>query len=120
MLLIPGLLACRDDSRGPATLTGIVEGPTPLGAAAFVLPVEGVTRVEVVRPDDWIFTRFVPEEGLVRVVLVAGPGASGPLRFLIHVEDGRAPLPRATLMELADAEDRRISGTSGYTIQIRP
>jgi hypothetical protein len=120
ILLAPLLLACTDRSRGPATLQGTIEGAGPVGAAAFVLPIEGITRVEAARAEDWIFVRFVPEEGMVRVVLVAGPGATGPLPFVLHVQDGSAPIPRGTLMELADATNRRISGTSGYTVQIRP
>lgn len=114
-----GAAACDDAHRGPTTLQGVIEGPSALGAAYFVLPAEGVLGVET-EGGSWIFSHERVEEGMIRVVLVAGAESAGPLRFRVRVEDARAPLPQAALVELADFENRRLSGTAGYTIRIRP
>jgi hypothetical protein len=119
MTLVIGVAGCDDRNRGPAVLQGVIEGPGPVGAAFFVLPSAGVLAVEPLDGDQ-VFTRVIPEEGTIRVVLVAGQTGGGSLRFRVRVEDGRGPLPQGTLVELADTQNRRVSGTTGYRIQIRP
>jgi hypothetical protein len=117
--LLPLLAGCRDEVRGPVTLQGVIDGPGPVGAAFFVLPIEGVLSVEAV-DGDHLFTRFIPDDGVIRVVLVAGDRAAGPLRFRVQVADARVPRPQGSLVQLADIENRPIPNHMGYRIQIRP
>lgn len=96
----------------PATL--LVTLVSPHGAeGAAVVELQGAA-VDSITPDAG--TLFVERQGEVARVVVIAPVA-GELRFRVHLSDSRRP-PTATVVEVADAEDRPRNSLAGYSVRL--
>jgi hypothetical protein len=115
LALLPA--GCDTGPSGPGSWEVVIEGPVPVGSAAFVLTGAGIQEVEGI-DGSIVFAHTPSGDGSIRVVAFAPAGAAN-LSFRVRVRNLGAPPPSGALSELFDLDDHRIPSTSGYRLDFR-